>query len=260
MLTQSCTQCHKEHLKEESLQDANGQSFCSAYCLKLASGKSVTPQLPHKKTLPLLPLMVVFALLFWGFWRLLAPGEVMQAETAVESLDLAQKTLETASPIPVPTPLPSLSQVPSPSPEGSPSLSPQTNLGPSAVGANAGNALNSPSARAFALARQAALLLPMNASRAITLAQESVTLFPNREAYRVLISYADRKDRAIQKETYLKACLALTGDSKSVDYCYVDKVPEAEASAAEPDMFAPLPEPSLDAARQVAPPALNSDL
>lgn len=260
MLTQSCTQCHKEHLSEESLQNANGQHFCSAYCLKVASGKPVAPQLPPKKTLPLVPLMVVFALLFWGFWRLLAPGELTQTEGVEGTLDLAQETVEIASPTPIPTPLSSPTTQASPTHEASPTVSPEASLGPSATGVNAGSSLNSPPARAFALARQAALLLPMDASRAIALAQESVTLFPNREAYRVLISYADRKDRAIQKESYLKACLALTEDAKSVDYCYIDKAPEAEASDAEPDMFAPLPEPSLDAAQQIAPPALNSEL
>ena len=259
MLTQSCTQCHKEHLSEESLQNAKGQHFCSAYCLKIASGKPVAPQLPPKKTLPLMPLMVVFALLFWGFWRLLAPGEVTQTEVTEVSLDLSQETVETASPIPAASSFPSLVPA-SPSPDVSPQTSPEASLGPSASGANADSSLNSPPARAFALARQAALLLPMDASRATTLAQESLTLYPNREAYRVLISYADRKDRAIEKEAYLKKCLALTNDTKSVDYCYIDKTPEAESSASEPDLFAPLPEPSLDAARQVAPPALDSDL
>jgi hypothetical protein len=269
MLTQSCTQCHKEHLGEESLYDAQGQAFCSAYCLKLASGKPVAPQLPPKKTLPLAPFVVVFALLFWGFWRLLAPGEVVSGDEAEETLQLSQQEVSLSEPLVEPsvmaTPLSSptgnvsVNNTSSSASPNSESLS-EASLPPSGGGANAAPAANTPSVKAFALARQAALLLPMDAPRAIVLAQESITLYPNREAYRVLISYADRKDRAIQKDTYLKACLALTSDTKGVDYCYIDKVPEAEASASDPDLFAPLPEPSLDAARQVAPPSLNSEL
>lgn len=269
MLTQSCTQCHKEHLAEESLHDAKGQSFCSAYCLKLASGKPVSPLLPPKKTLPLAPFVIVFALVFWGFWRLLAPTEVTQTQSVEESLDLSARVAtpdqESVSPLATGAPQSTSakdlavntaksSAVPQPSPEAS--------LPPFGGGTEeaAIPAANSPSVKAFALARQAVLLFPMDASRAIALAEESVGLFPNREAYRVLITYADRKDRAIQKDTYLKACLALTTDAKGVDYCYIEKTPESSASAADPDLFAPLPEPSLDAASQVAPPTLDSSL
>ena len=267
MLTQSCTQCHKEHLAEESLHDAKGQVFCSAYCLKLASGKSVSPQLPPKKTLPLAPFVIAFALVFLGFWRLLAPGEVTQLENSEENLDLSAQVTSSApdavSPLATNTPQPvttSDASADNNSVSSVPQASPEASLPPSGGGSASAPAANSPSVKAFALARQAALLFPMDASRAVALAEESVGLYPNREAYRVLITYADRKDRAIQKDTYLKACLALTTDTRGVDYCYIEKKPESEASAVDPDLFAPLPEPSLDAAQQVAPPKLDSSL
>lgn len=228
----------------------------------------MAPQLPLKKTLPLAPFVVVFALVFWVFWRLLAPSEVTQVEVTEDTLNLAREESNSASssvePSVLSSALPSASEISpvnainSSAPSGA-EASIGASLPPSGDGSKAVSS-NTPSVKAFALARQAALLLPMDAPRAIVLAQESVTLYPNREAYRVLISYADRKDRAIQKETYLKACLALTSDTKGVDYCYVDKTPEVEASDAEPDLFAPIPEPSLDAARQVTPPTLDSTL
>lgn len=264
MLTQTCTQCHKQHLAEESLHNAKGQAFCSAYCLKAATGKPVAPELPPKKTLPLVPIVLAFACGFWLFWRVLAPSEVVD-NTLQEPLNLSDNTqVEQSSLVGSPREQvperrpPDLSESPdATAPGDEASLAPQT--GDSADKTAKTEAENQ-STKAFALARQAALLLPMDAPRAAVLARESVTLYPNREAYRVLIQYAQDKDRAFEKEAYLKSCLGLTTDRKSADYCYIDKAPEEDATPSEEDLFAPLPEPSLDAARRVSPPRLNESL
>lgn len=266
MLTQTCTQCHKQHLAEESLHNAKGQAFCSAYCLKAATGKPLAPELPPKKTLPLIPIVLAFAFGFWLFWQLLAPTEVVE-DSAQEPLNLAEssqevlhETSQVSSPREqVPEQRPPESNVegsPLPSPDAEASLAPQgvASTSPSSTPAE------TQSTKAFALARQAALLLPMDAPRAAVLAQESISLHPNREAYRVLIRYAQDKDRAFEKDAYLKSCLGLTTDRKSADYCYIDKEPVAESESTEADLFAPLPEPTLDAARRVSPPALNDTL
>lgn len=264
MLTQTCTQCHKQHLAEESLHNAKGQAFCSAYCLKAATGKPVAPELPPKKSLPLLPIVLAFACGFWVFWRVLAPSEVVDS-TEQAPLDLTDRSQnETVTQVDAPREAvperrpPELTASASATPSDEASLAPQTG---EAADKSAKTAAETQSTKAFALARQAALLLPMDAPRAAVLAQESVTLHPNREAYRVLIQYAQDKDRAFEKDAYLKSCLGLSTDRKSADYCYIDKAPEEDTeTTSEEDLFAPIPEPSLDPARRVSPPRLNESL
>ena len=262
MLTQSCAQCHKQYLADESLYDAKGRPYCSTYCLKSATGKPVAPQLPPKKSIPLMPVVLVLALAFGLFWRILAPGEVVQSRSQ-EPLDLTRSDTEIRG---------ERGRTSSTSLDGVPEQRPaDLEVDAAAVASTAPTeSVSNPSAeaspqeedseevRALALARQAALLFPLDDSRAFALAQESVALAPNREAYRVMIHYTQAKGRTSELENYSKACLALSADRRGVDYCYFEKPPEPpESETSEDNLFAPLPEPKLEPARQVEPPALG---